>query len=408
LGPDSLRLLDKLDSPVKITAYISPDNPASQGPAEHLLRLYAKASDKIEIEIRDTPAIGQAAEMNLTLFSQDSLEIESLGFSENVVPISKEAIEASLQRIILPNRIVYNLIGDGEKSVLDRSPQGLSALSDALGRQKVYMQDYHWVEGNPLPLEASALLLAGPRAPLGGAKEQAIMAFLAQGGKMAIMADPLTSAFEPGFFSIFGLDMPDGLLVNPEYSLAGSNDLFSVSVTFPAHPSTIGLYQPVLWPLAGAIGTASGNFSETPAEDDLLAGHTWALAQSSDSSWLETDRQSLNERNPHFQADEDPSGPLALATATSLAGGGRLVLLADSDLAANAFLDYSGNLNFVRHSLFWLMGGEEDLPQERRGLGFQVTNDKARFLFWWSVIVWPGLAVFVWFMYFRRIRNKMA
>jgi hypothetical protein len=138
-----------------------------------------------------------------------------------------------------------------------------------------------------------------------------------------------------------------------------------------------------------------------------LTGHVWALALSSDSSWLETDRVSIAERAMRPQP-EDPQGPLTLAAAASLTGGGRLALTADSDLAANGFIGYAGNLSFLNNALFWLLGAEDDLARPARGSALLFDRAKARVMFWLPVVVWPGLLTGLWLLFFlgRRRRNR--
>ncbi|MDR1486391.1 MAG: hypothetical protein LBT62_00125, partial [Deltaproteobacteria bacterium] len=335
----------------------------------------------------------------------ESALISAGDFSETVSPIIQSTINASLRRLISPNRLVFNLIGEGEKSVLDRSPMGLSRWAGSLMESKIFLQDLAW-PGPKLPpeaLAADALLLAGPRRPLGEGKEQALIDYLSNGGKLMILHDPLVVGLDPQALNPVGLSLAWGLTVDPEETWAGTDDYFIVGQNFPAHPLTLGLIQPVVWPLAGAINSLE-DFSQDA--DNPLTGHTWAVAMSSESSWLETDLTSISKRNHRFQADQDANGPLVLATATSLTGGGRLGLTADADLVANGFLPYAGNLNFVNNMLFWLIGAEDDLAVPSSGAWLDITNAKAMLLFWLPTVLWPITVVAVWYFGYRRPRLK--
>ena len=406
-----------------------------------------------------------------------------------VSPVSQAAINASLRRLGSPNRLVLNLMGDGEKSALDESPMGLSLWAAHLEESKIYLKDSLFA-GDNLPPEAwaaHALLLAGPRRPLGEEREKALMDYLSKGGKLIILQDPMVVGFRAASLSGLGIDMPWGLAVDPDATWAGTEDFFIVSRDFPAHPVTMGLVQPVVWPLAGALvatnpasgpASESGDLesgsdslnaaeaqnlassdknSETPmnsasdaspdsgkiaasekasasvepnasvnpsasvnptsaenaaALDQADSGdppsHTWSVALSSDAAWLETDRISLSERNHRYQAKIDLPGPLTLASATTVAGGGRLVLAADADLASNAFIVYAGNMAFLDNALYWLMGAQEELYSSAPIHWLDLTYAKARILFWLPTVVWPVLALIVWLRRYLGRRRQTA
>jgi hypothetical protein len=449
LPPETLALLGRLTSPVIIKARLARDT--NLGPVRHLMDLYQRGSSLITTSV--SLAEGQTDDLSgeISLAKADSVLITTDGFAETVSPISRFTIDRSLRRLLSPNRLVFNLMGDGEKSVFDQSPMGLSRLADSLVNRKIYLQDLAW-PGPGLPAEAlaaNALLLSGPRTPLGEERQKALIDYVIGGGKLFILQDPMVAGFDTSSLSIFGLDMALGLVVDPEAAWAGTEDRFIVGRDFPAHPITLGLEQPVIWPLSGAMiladqrtentqadggeeevpllklvqepdqavgdgeGTQTpapaGLFSPPPGEEktEKILFHTWAVAISSEASWLETDLPSIGRGAHRYQADEDRSGPLVLATATSVNGGGRLAVAADADLAANGFISYGGNLAFLTNTLFWLMGAEDDLPPSgQRGIALHINHSRAKFLFWIPLVFWPLMALSVWFLYYRRRRSR--
>jgi hypothetical protein len=373
------------------------------------LGLYERASSKISVNVSRSPAAEGA---DLVLSRPDSVEVVSGSFREVISPVAQVPINAALRRLSAPNRLVLNLMGDGEKSVLDSSPMGLSLWAESLQNSKIYLKDCVWA-GEALPPEAwaaHALILAGPRRPLGEERERALMDYLEKGGKLLALQDPMVVGLSQGALAPLGLDLPWGLLVAPDATWAGTEDFFIVSRDFPAHPITAGLSQPVVWPLAGAVAatpaagggqagqgeSGPGGPGEAGPEEGEPLSHTWVLALTSDAAWLETDRASLAGRSHRYQAGADLPGPLALASATSIAGGGRLALAADADLAANAFIAYAGNLAFLDNMLYWLLGAQEELPAPPAIAWLDLTHAKARALFWIPVVLWPLAVVLAW------------
>jgi hypothetical protein len=126
---------------------------------------------------------------------------------------------------------------------------------------------------------------------------------------------------------------------------------------------------------------------------------------SSDVAWLETDGPSLRDRSHRYQAGVDLPGPVTLASATTLAGGGRLVLAADADLAANSFIVYAGNLAFLQSALYWLLGAQEELQPGFEVHWLDLTHSRARALFWIPTVIWPVLVFLAWRFYYVRRRR---
>ncbi|MDR2368818.1 MAG: GldG family protein [Deltaproteobacteria bacterium] len=432
LPPETHGLLARLTVPVSLRARLGRET--ARGPVTHLMDLYGKASGRVTATVELAEGLSETQDGEVSVVRPDSVLIEAEGFSETVSPITRFAIDRSLRRLMSPNRLAYNLMGHGVKSVLDESPSGLSLWARSLMGEKIFLLDLAW-QGGPLPPEAfmaGALVLAGPRAPMGGDAERALIDYVAGGGKLLILQDPMVAGFDPGALSALGLDIPRGLVVDPEDAWAGTQDRFIVSRDFPAHPITLGLERPVVWPLSGAVTLAKAPASEAEAEVPLLRlgegpgpqapepeapgpvrdaaqgllYHTWAVALSSDASWLETDLGSIADGDHRYQPAEDASGPLVLSTATSVKGGGRLALVADADLAANGFINYGDNRAFLTNALFWLMGAEDDLPTTaRRGIALTINHRRAQLLFWIPTVFWPLLALFVWYLNYRRRRR---
>jgi hypothetical protein len=449
LGKGTLALLGKVGSEVVMRAYVGDQDRLPQ--VRHLLSLYSRAQPLIKADAELSFGKGEAGAEGLRVATQDTVLISSGPFREQVSPISQGAIDAGIARLVSPPRLVHNLQGEGEKSASDGSPRGLSLWNGYLEARKVYVEDRLWDPSERLPA-GSAVILAGPRMPLDPEKELALRNYLANGGKLMMLLDPLVAAVDPSFFAGFGLGIPEGLASDPDSSLAGTESSFLVLKNFPAHPVTVGLTRPVLMPLAGAIsdkpapstprgptrsltlgpdddtqggpssgegpGAEAGNEAaggdaatgaalqgESPQDLPPLQGHTWVIAMSGNDSFLETDLSSIRE-GTLAAGPTDIRGPLALATATSFTGGGRLVLVADSDLASNAYIGYAGNLDFLSGALYWLMGAEEELAAPQSGYVLSVTTQVARLLFFVPVIIWPLLVLAVWGIHYRR--RKMA
>jgi hypothetical protein len=581
LPAETLELLGRLDRPVTMTARVSASR-SSEGPARHLLGLYAKASPWVSFTLG--PAQGSVAPSDyddLALATQDTVTLSASGFEETVFPITRSQVDAAIRRLVSPPRLVYCLMGEGAKSSMDSGPRGLSAWAAHLARRRIYVRDWDWSGERPLPPEAQALVYAGPRIPPDPAKERELLAYLARGGRLMSLNDPMVAALDPALFAPLSLRLPEGLIYDQTRNWAGTDDAFIVADDFPAHPATLGMREPVIFPLAGAVLTrdlaagdpggpdagspgvpdaappgtpdasgsgvqarsvgndggpdaagtggparADGNAARTdasgspgeaadpapaagdsgvadeagsagypddtppaaagsdstardgasgraadpapasgsagvadatgsegaagdtapaaagsdsaareqasggaadpapasvnsagadtadrgvkPEADDAFLSHSWAVALTSQAAFLETDRASVGRREPRYDRDIDPAGPMVLVSATTLAGGGRLVLAADSDFASNAYIGFAGNLDFATGLVSWLVGEEDDLAGPRQGTVLMLTDSVARLMFWGPVVFWPLVAMAFWGAFFLRRRKASA
>jgi hypothetical protein len=282
----------------------------------------------------------------------------------------------------------------------DSGPNGASRWAENLSSLRLTALDYYWPEGSPIPKEAAAVILAGPKAPLGEWRETALLNYIKNGGRALIMADPLTVAISPEFWHPFGLEFKDGVAIDPEGNLAGTGETFVVARDYPAHPLTRGLARPSLWPLAGAFSTLN-----TDGHADLDT-ETYAVVQSSFASWLESEPGSLSDGTLRYQPDADFGGPLVLAAASALKNGGRLLAVADSDLAVNNFNGFSGNREFSSAAIAWLLDGEAALPiRPEKVKELLFSRLEAQLLFWLPVVVWPLCILALWLFILRRKRG---
>ncbi|MDR2199348.1 MAG: hypothetical protein LBR53_07850 [Deltaproteobacteria bacterium] len=435
LGPGTLKLLSRIQEEVKLTAFLADESLVSR--ADFLLKMYERAQPLIRAET--SLAFGKSVRSGegVEAAGQNVVVVSSGDFLETVSPISKSAIDASLARLLNPPRLVYNLLGEGEKSVLDESPRGLSRWSQALEGRKIFLEDFFWDPETPVPRGAAAIL-AGPRMPLDPRKEESLKRHLEEGGRLLLLLDPLVAGVDPEFFQSYGMEMPEGLAADPDSALSGTESVFIVARDFPEHPVTRGLSRPVIFPLAGAVRgkspesdapkekpairlltdgeteTPPSGKAEIPNGGDLkgeagnnVPARTWALASTGNGSFLERDLKAL--QDGVIQPGEgDLPGPLNLASATELSNGGRLVLAADSDLASNAYIGYAGNAEFLTSALYWLTGEKTEPSVRSGGSVLTVTRFLARVFFFGPVVIWPLLVLGCWARFYLKRRKRLA
>jgi ABC-type uncharacterized transport system involved in gliding motility auxiliary subunit len=135
------------------------------------------------------------------------------------------------------------------------------------------------------------------------------------------------------------------------------------------------------------------------------------LAWSSPESWLE--REFKSGEKPKFDGGVDRKGPLAVGALLSTASaegsqeiGTRLVVIGDSDFAANSHFRNANNADLFLNSINWLTEGEEIISVDRKVLPIRrliLGPDQARFLHVSSIGLLPLLLLLLaGYMWWRR------
>jgi ABC-type uncharacterized transport system involved in gliding motility auxiliary subunit len=131
------------------------------------------------------------------------------------------------------------------------------------------------------------------------------------------------------------------------------------------------------------------------------------LAKTSDTSWAETDLNSLFlKQTASFDQGADKRGPVNVAVAVTAQldqlkrgkGTAKLVVLGDTDLANNQYIDNFFNRDFLMNSVDWLAGETNAItirPKSLRASRFNLTIQEFDLVFVLSVLLIPELLLLV-------------
>jgi ABC-type uncharacterized transport system involved in gliding motility auxiliary subunit len=127
------------------------------------------------------------------------------------------------------------------------------------------------------------------------------------------------------------------------------------------------------------------------------------LMKTSEESWAETE---LKSDKVTFDEGKDKKGPITLGVAASRSEGdkeARLVVIGDSDFAANQFVGVQRNGDLFMNSINWL-AQDEDLisirPKDPADRRVSMTEADQNQLFWITLVLMPlatiGSGVYIW------------
>jgi len=256
-------------------------------------------------------------------------------------------------------RTVVFLGGHGERAPDDASPDGMSGAADDLRRAGFPVGGTLWVRDDASGPEAgdpseAILVLAGPRTDLFPTEVDRLERHLARGGAVLVLVDPRPLPRLEAWLVGWGVRPGPGVLVDPATRLYGADATVPVVTDYARHPVTESLTRggtvPTFFPVARALHPVPPSSPRRRVEVVASAGGR-AREQSLDGS----------DASP---GDTSPAGaaPPAVAVAAEGIGGARILVIGDSDFAANGNLALSGNAALFAGAIEWLSAGDDPLP----------------------------------------------
>ena len=360
LSDETFKVLKGLKEPVKGTAFFTPNALASQPDVENRLKLYAAQTDKFTYQFIDPQAQPQIANDYKIQFD-GTIVLERGTRRENVLTPDESGLTNALLKVSQDTQpSIYFTTGHGEHGPDDTGTNGYSILKSALetDNYKVAALDLKTVTST-LPADTTGLVIAGPHLPFEPQEVQIVQDYLANGGRVFVLADPQVDAGLDSLLGAWGLKLRNDFVIDPKFGFFGQSQV-PVIQSYSTHDITkdlTGLSS--FFPGIRSMSTMTATITGTTAT---------SLFSSSDQSWGETNFDSIKNQNPQLDAATDTKGPLDLAYAVQGSGdkAGRLVVIGNSTFVTNGTLNarvtvggqqaqvQSGNGQIFVNTIHWL------------------------------------------------------
>jgi ABC-type uncharacterized transport system involved in gliding motility auxiliary subunit len=391
LAPQSIKVVEALEEPVKVTAFFGEAQPGRQRFNE-LMGQYAYSGSKLTYEIVDPdrqPALARRYKVN----SYGTIVAERGDREERFFTVSEEAVTNALVKVSRnEKKKVYFLTGHGEHGIDDTGKNGYSFVREALERENYEVEPLLLLRAEAVPADAAAVVVAGPTADILPVEVKLLDAYVERGGKLLVLVDPGDVPALEGFLKARGIVLVADILLDRMSRLFGADPRMPVVSQYTPHPITNEFEMASFFPLARSVG---------PMNDPPEGVEVQALASTGGGSWAETDLASLDKGEVAFDEGKDVGGPVPVAAVATIgaktkegasASSARLVVFGDSDFASNTHLNLSGNATLVLNTVSWL-AEEEDLiairPRSGGSKPLLMTPMQGRLLFWLSVVAVP-------------------
>lgn len=313
--------------------------------------------------------------------------------NERVKDASEQAITNAILKVTRDTlKTICFVEGHGEKKLSSREADGYGSIEEALKNENYQVKTMNLVTENQVPSDCAVLVVVGPKQSFLSQEAAMIGKYLDAGGKAELLLDPET---EPGLDDVlkaWNVELGNDVVIDS----SGLGRLFGAGPEIPlarpsaSHQITRDLEtSAVFFPLARSVSARSGG-SVSPTE----------ILETTDRSWAEVDIEALK-KGGEVRLDEgkDKRGPVSIGVAASNTAGdkeARLVVIGDSDFAANGNLRVGANRDLFLNSINWL-AQDEDLisirPKSPTERAITMTESEQGFLPWLAMLIVPGALV---------------
>jgi ABC-type uncharacterized transport system involved in gliding motility auxiliary subunit len=412
LSDQTKKVLQDLKEPVKIRVFARSDEFQR---FRDRLDEYTYQSKQVSTEYIDPEKRpGLAQQYGVTTLG--TVVFDYKGRNEKVNSEGEQELTNALIKVIQGRQPkVYFTQGHGEKDTAGAERGGYSGIVAGLTSGNFIVDKVVLAQQGGVPGDADVLVIAGPKTDFLGPEIDAVKAYLAKGGKVLLLLDPVLKSDQPqvtglqGLLKDWGIEAGNDIVldVSGMGRLIGTDESVPVAAPpYPVHPITENFSLLTAYPLARSMSPVEGGVN----------GHTaQKIVETSKSSWGETNLKGLTSGQPAKLDEGDKPGPVALASAVSAPATvtpppkdakkdgdnpkpaeTRLVAFGDSDFASNGALGVAGNRDLFLNTVNWLAQQENLIairprdPEDRR---ITLTADQMRRIFYLTVLIVPGLVL---------------
>ncbi len=391
LSTETRAIVAAVDRDVDITAFLRRSEPG-RVEAVTLLDRYRRLNRRIDIDVVDPDeAPGEVRRLGIDP-TFGGVAISSGDVVEIAPSATEQDLTSALARLLRGRDVVLcAATGHGERDLASTTAEGFStaaALLEASGYELRYVDLLSSPDVPGVAAGCSALLLAGPEAPLGDALE-GLSRWLADDGRLLLLTDPAADPRVGPLLDDVGLGIARGVVFEGDAEAIVAGDEASPIVRrYSSASPVVRRLPPTYFP-----GVQEVTVDDEPTTPGLT---TSRLADTSELSYLET-----RPLEPSFDPDEDRPGPVTVAAAADrsrIKGSDirrtRAVVVGDVDFASNAFVSEAGNARLLLQAVSWLTESEDlaalssNLPSDRP---LRLTDARLNYARVLTIGIVPGL-----------------
>ncbi len=355
LSEQTHKILKELNKDVTIYAF---DQERNFGERRDVLGMYASTSNRVKVKYVDPnrqPALAKEygiRTLGTIVVTAGDRHMEAQGDGE-------EGITNALVRVLKGQRTACFIQTHGERNLGSTERDGYDHFKKQLGDENYQTEELPFLQKMEIPKDCTMAVIAGPQNDYLPPEIDVINKYLHDGGRVLVMLDA-------------GVDLPNLTKLLGDWGVTVRNDLVidenpvaQIFGTEPYMPLVVKYgTSPIVQPLNNKATLFPLSRSFEVSKDSKPGVSVDSLCDTSSDSYGVTD-WTPKIKEIQFHAGKDVKGPLTLGVAGTLSGGGdkktegRFVALGTSLIAANSFLGFQSNRDFIMNSINWLSADED-------------------------------------------------
>ncbi|HJP99532.1 MAG TPA: GldG family protein, partial [Rhodanobacteraceae bacterium] len=314
LSDQTIKILKDLKEPVQVTIFERNDR---QDLHRSRLQEYEYQTTQLKTTYID-PDREPAAAAGAKVETLPTILFEYQGRTERVTSTNEQDLTNALIKVITgAARKVYFTQGHGEKDIASTDRAGLSTAAEQMKQDNFTVESLVLIQQKTIPDDATIVVIAGPTTDFFPPEIEALNAYVAKGGKVMVMLDPLLKGpAQPllaQFLADWGIRAGNDVVLDASGmgQMLGTDASVPVAAQYPPHPITEGFRVITAYPMARSMAPIEGGSNSHIAQP---------LVNTSPQSWSEADIAGLSSGKAEvaFNADKgDTQGPITLGAAVS-------------------------------------------------------------------------------------------
>lgn len=391
LSEQSKDISKGLDREVEVSAFFPAGSPQEEN-FKQLMQSYSDATSLLKVEYHDPYAEPLLAEQ-MKIVSPTGTVVIKVGENQQRLETTfdEEAITNALVKVTQDrSHAVCVVQGHGELDFSDdQSPNGLGVALQRLEGQNYKASQLNLLTAQPTPDTCEVVVLAGPRAELLPEERDRLARYVAAGGGLMVMLDPLQTPETAADMARYGVKIGDDVVIEGDPNrMIAANDPTALGLdasSWDIHPVTQKLTGLVVLSMARSVGKG----------DDIAGLNVQVIAHGSDAGWAETkltdanvpaeptpgedivgkvpliasvevtDPAALRTTSAALEVPAAPGAPAVAAPAPIAAppvkAGGKVMVFGDGDFASNLLVLKVQNQDLFLNTVAWMVGEKDQL-----------------------------------------------
>jgi ABC-type uncharacterized transport system involved in gliding motility auxiliary subunit len=352
--PETRAILAKLDGPVDIVSYASPQGDLRQSIAT-VLKRYQQVKPDLHLSFVD-PQQDPAAMRNLGITVDGEMILHYRDREQRLDALTELTLTDAFERLVRgSDRIVAFVTGDGERRADGQANADLGTFMSQLEHGGMRAVPLNFSQVTAVPDHTDLVVLASPQAALSAGASKALNDYIASGGNLLWLADPGNQdpSLQP-LADALGIRVLPGEVVDASSAALGLKDPRMIALgDYPPSAITRGFTLATLFPeVAPLAQTRKGEWQIDP----FLRTSPQATTQSLDTA-----------PSASLKGPLDFGFALSRLSPSPAKSEQRVVVIGNGDFLSNSFLGNGGNRALGERIFDWLLGDDKLINMPPRG-----------------------------------------